>query len=189
MDGMQRSACEKAIEVLEEHTRVALNKVVEIKLDLDTNLSAIHTIKEDIHNNGTVLPQEPVRGPGTVKRILILHKPDRTVVYVDDFKRPVALRRCKILVDLLRALGSGDVGTGVAADGLIPFKTQDQLIDLIDERRGIRIEKATLRTHVLRLRNALKEAELDRWYIETRKGRYRLRLTEDGQVVERYEGM
>jgi hypothetical protein len=92
-------------------------------------------------------------------------------------------------VELLRALSKTDMGDRAGADGLVPFKTQEQLIDLIAEQSGNRIEKATLRTHVLRLRNELKEVELDRGYIEMLKGRYRLRFAIDGQVVERYQGV
>jgi hypothetical protein len=189
MDGDHRSARDKALEVLEENTRQMRNKAVEIKSDLDTNLSAIHTLKEEIQGDGPGSPRQPVRGTGTVKRLLILHTPDRTVVYFDDMKRPVGLRRCKLLVELLRALSKTDMGDRAGADGLVPFKTQEQLIDLIAEQSGNRIEKATLRTHVLRLRNELKEVELDRGYIEMLKGRYRLRFAIDGQVVERYQGV
>jgi hypothetical protein len=187
MDGDHRSAWDKAIEVLEEITRKLMSKVVEIKLGLDTNLSAIHTLKEDIQGDGPDPPPQPVQGPGTVKRLLILHTPDRTVAYFDDIQRPIVLRRCKLLVELLRALSDADVGDRAGADGLVPFKTQEQLIDLIDAQMGNRIEKATLRTHVLRLRNEFKEAGLDRGYIETIKGRYRLRFAIDGQVIERYQ--
>jgi hypothetical protein len=187
MDGDHRSAWDKAIEVLEEITRKLMSKVVEIKLGLDKNLSAIHTLKEDIRNNGTGSPLQPDSGPGIVKRLLILHKPDQTVAYFDDIERPVRLRRCKLLVQLLRALSNPDMGDRAGADGLVPFKTQEQLIDLIDGEIHNRIEKATLRAHVLRLRNELKGAGLDRGYVEMFKGRYRLRFAIDGQVVERYE--
>ena len=189
MAGEHWSAWDKALEVLEKITRQLMSKAVEIKLGLDTNLSAIHTLKEDIQGDGAGSPPQPVQGPGTVKRLLILHTPDRTVAYFDDFKRPVGLRRCKLLVELLRALSNADVRDRAGADGLVPFKTQEQLIDLIDEQSGNRIEKATLRAHVLRLRNELKEAGFDRGYIEMIKGRYRLRFAIDGQVVERYEGV
>jgi hypothetical protein len=186
MDGKQRSACEKAIEVLEGITRDALDKVVEIKTDLANTLSAILSIREFIRSEPS-LNGQAAQGTGVVKRILILHKPDRTVVYFDDHKRPIALRRCRILVELLRALADPDVGKRVAGEGLVPFKSQEQLIVLIDKQRGNMIDKAALRAHVLRLRNELKEAGLDRMYIQTRRGHYRLRFADDGQIVERRE--
>jgi hypothetical protein len=187
MEGKQRSACEKAIEVMEEKTRDAVNKAVELKSDLVTNLSTLHTLKEGIRGNEPDAAPPPVSGPGIVKRLSILHMPDKTVAYFDDHKRPVGLRRCKLLVELLRALSNADVGERAGADGLVPFKTQEQIIDLIDGEIHNRIEKATLRTHVLRLRNLLKHFGFDRGYIEMDKGRYRLRFALDGQVIERYE--
>ena len=187
MDGKQRSACEKAIKVLEENIRDARSKVVELKAGFDTDLSALHTLKEVIGNDGSGSPQEPDQGPGTVKRLLILQKPDQTVAYFDGFKRPVRLRRCRMLVELLWALCTKEVGDRAGPDGLVPFKTQHQLIGLIEEQTGNRIAKATLRTHVLRLRNELTEARLDRGYIEMIKGRYRFKFAIDGQVIKRYE--
>ncbi len=187
MDGKQRSACEKAIKVLEENIRDARSKVVELKAGFDTDLTALHTLKEDIRNDGSGPPPRPAQGPGTVKRLFILQKPDQTVAYFDGFKRPVRLRRCRLLVELLSLLCTKDLGDRAAPDGLVPFKTQDQLIGLIEQRTGNRMERATLRTHVLRLRNELKEAGFDRGYIEMIKGRYRFRLAIDGQVIKRYE--
>jgi hypothetical protein len=183
MDGENRSAWEKAIEVLEENTRIAMNKLMELKMGCDAILRAIQKLREDIKNGGPGTTPRPGEGPGTVKRLLILHIPDKTVAYFDDFKRPVGLRRCRKLIDLLRALTNKEVGDHAGADGLVPIKTQEQLINLIDEG----MEKATLRAHVLRLRNELMAVGLDRRYVEMNKGRYRLRFAIDGQVVERYE--
>jgi DNA-binding response OmpR family regulator len=122
-----------------------------------------------------------------VNRLVIVHKPGQaSVVYVDNIERPLRLRRCRTLVDLLLALCSKERGVS-RGDGMVSVKSQDDLVALISERRQYPIDKPTVRAHVLRLRKQLEDDGLDRAFVETIKGGYRFRLAEDGQVIERYE--
>jgi hypothetical protein len=123
----------------------------------------------------------------TVNAIVLVIKPKEVLVYIENVKDPVNLGRSWMLVALLLCLCDKEHGRQVGADELVPAKSPDQLIGLINDRFDKQINRATLRMHVLRLRNLLEKAGLKRELVESINGGYRFRLGAQGQVIIRTE--
>lgn len=108
------------------------------------------------------------------------------IVHMDE--RTLELGAAEKLLAVLLASaakeGGGSPRTTSGENGYVPMKTIDELLDTIEQRTGERLTEGVLRTHVARLRRRMAEARISRKLLETGTRSYRLRLRDDGRIIE-----
>jgi hypothetical protein len=118
-----------------------------------------------------------------VRRIAIVSGPEGVEVHFDDHLPWLNLGKGDTLPALIRALASKR-GSHARHDGLVPVKSQAELLERIAPIRGQpMVHRQALRAHIMRLRKALENAGLPPGLVETIGDGYRLRLAADGQVT------
>lgn len=188
MDGTTKrvSESEKDYQQLEEEVRKGVEKfLVEVK-------ARATKLEEDVLK--AILWRGQRRRGGarrrskdapTVNAVVVVIKAEDVLVYVENYKRPLRLRRQWTLLALVLALCEKEAKDAGASDGLVPPKSQDELVALIEKQMDKKLTEEALRMNVLRLRKQLDEDELPRSLVETIKGKYRFRITLAGQIIVR----
>ena len=136
--------------------------------------------------------------PAGIRSIIIeTNDKHQTLVWLDNYPRPVNLGRGTRLPALLRALtGSAGDEPGPPADDppgwvppdvdqLVPAKPADQLVAEIEAKVKSPFSEDSLRTYIWMFRKACKKVDVDPDIIHTLPGAYGVALRADGQVIDR----
>jgi hypothetical protein len=187
MEGARINVSAREYQKLKEEVRKDKEKfLVDVKARADK-------LEERVLRSIAPPDKEPGRGTrkkdqsvNVVNTIVVVIKASGIFVYVEDHKRPVLLRRRWKLYALLLALCEKEIGQR-HDDGLVPIKSQVDLLRILLKKHKHEIDLRGLIAHVHRLRNDLEAAGLSRNLVETLGDGYRIRLGENGQVIVRNE--